>query len=102
MEPSGRNRWQPVSNGAAAKVAQTGEIALPWAATGCRGNAMARRGSPVRCGLRGNGRTARDQGTPAPVNEHVSVAELKSRGFLPRGEVPRARAALLQFLGVAG
>jgi len=25
MEPSGRNRWQPVANGAAAKVAQTGE-----------------------------------------------------------------------------
>jgi hypothetical protein len=25
MEQSGRNRWQPVANGAAAKVAQTGE-----------------------------------------------------------------------------
>jgi hypothetical protein len=25
MEPSGRNRWQPVANGAAAKTAQIGE-----------------------------------------------------------------------------
>jgi hypothetical protein len=26
MEPSGRNRWQPVANGAAAKVAQSGYL----------------------------------------------------------------------------
>ncbi len=32
MEPSGRNRWQPVANGAAAKVAQTGESAIPGGA----------------------------------------------------------------------
>ena len=47
MEPSGRNRWQPVANGAAAKTAQTVEP-LPWVATGCRVNAIVRRGSTVR------------------------------------------------------
>jgi hypothetical protein len=47
MEPSGRNRWQPVANGAAAKPAQRAETVavscdqLPQAS-------LVRRGSTVR------------------------------------------------------
>ena len=47
MEPSGRNPWQPVANGAAAKVAQIGENRC-WVATGCRVKPMVRRVSGSR------------------------------------------------------
>src|ERR671922_2351514 len=48
MEQSGRNGWQPVTNGAPSKTAQTREIRLPWVATSCRVPKMVRRGSTVR------------------------------------------------------
>jgi hypothetical protein len=34
MEPSGRNRWQPVANATAPRPAQTRKP-LPWVATSC-------------------------------------------------------------------
>src|SRR5215218_9683996 len=44
MEPSGRNRWKWSGR----ESGSDRRIALPWVATGCRGNAMVRRGSTVR------------------------------------------------------
>jgi hypothetical protein len=49
MEPSGRNRWQPVANGAAAKTAQIGEKRC----RGLRPVADGEEGSTVRVRQRG-------------------------------------------------
>jgi hypothetical protein len=46
MEPGGCNQSQLVANGRAARTAETGESVA--VATGCRGNAIVRRGSTVR------------------------------------------------------
>jgi hypothetical protein len=44
MEPSGRNRWQPVASRTAARTAEMGENRCPPVATGCLRCSMVRRG----------------------------------------------------------
>jgi hypothetical protein len=62
MEPSGRNPWQPVANGTAARTAQTGENRCRGSRPGCVRGSMVRRGSAVR---------VRQRASPDPRNQAI-------------------------------
>jgi hypothetical protein len=107
MEPSGRNRGQPVANGAAAKSRSNRRKPLLWVATGCRVKSMVRRGRPFES-VRGLCRSAAQRrfafrptcclSNPAGVYGAFTTRRLAGQRVV--GDAPRAHRVVLRLAGL--
>ena len=89
MEPSGRNGWQPVANAPVRLYGQIKRKPLPWVATGCRAQRMARRGSGPS-----GARRRMLRGSISVDVGGVSVTRRSYERFARTDEAPRFHLAL--------